>query len=688
MKPKKPIITTDSCAALPKEMDLASKWASAHLINSATPPFSFIYGGRPSQELLPSWTRKDTSKKLDPLRTQHVATYTDPLTGLSVRAAAVVYRDFPVVEWTVFLKNTGKRDTPIIENFKAVDACLTIHEFAGRSKASPVNVHYHVGSPCTAEDYKPLVAKLVAGEKLTVATSGGRPCNAHMPFFNVEAPTHGVIMAIGWPGQWKAEFRREKNGGLRLAAGQELTHFTLHPGETVRSPLMALLFYQGDRVRSQNLWRRWMIAHSMPRPGGAPPAPILSAMAWLYFAPWGSSNAQALKVFLDTYEFHKIPLDAWWIDAGWYNCDASLPVSGYSTWDYTGTWTTDRRRFPNGVAEVSAHALKKGLKTMLWFEPERVKPGTWLAEKHPEWLLSAPVDLTLMNNDGTNFLVNLGNPDARSWMSRHLNRILKQEGIAVYREDFNLDPLAFWRANDPADRQGITEIKHIEGHLALWDDLQRHNPGLLIDVCASGGRRNELEALRRAVPLWRSDYAPALTPQDASGTSRLDANQSMTYGIAAWIPYFGTGLATVNTYQCRSSMGSSLAFDLDLRRHDLDLDLWRRLCSQFKQLSPYYLGDYYPLTGYSLDNTVWMAWQFDCPEKGEGMVQVFRREKCAERAVTLRLRGLQPEAAYAVTDIDRPEVRRFSGRELMENGLRLEAGIAPTALVFVYKQLK
>ena len=426
----------------------------------------------------------------------------------------------------------------------------------------------------------------------------------------------------------------------------------------------------------------------MPKPGGALPAPILAGGAWVYFAPWGTSNAQAMKVFIDTYEARKIPIDSWWIDAGWYDCDASVPLTGYSIWDHTGTWSADRHRFPNGLGEVCGHASKKGYKNILWFEPERVRPGTWLAEKHPEWLLAAPSDPTLMNNDGKNLLLDLGNPAALRWMLKRIDGIIKKEGVTVYREDFNIDPLAYWRANDTADRQGISEINHVKGHLRLWDELLRRNPGLLIDVCASGGRRNDLEALRRAVPLWRSDYAPALTPSGESATFRLDANQSMTMGIASWIPYFGSGVSTVDAYQFRSSMGSSLVFDLDLRRPDIDLALWRRLCVQFKQVAPYFLGDYYPLTDYSLDNTVWMAWQFDCPENGEGMVQAFRREKCAEKEITLRLRGLQPDASYSVTDIDRQEPRSISGRELMDNGLPMEADTAPAALVFVYKMMK
>ena len=88
----------------------------------------------------------------------------------------------------------------------------------------------------------------------------------------------------------------------------------------------------------------------------------------------------------------------------------------------------------------------------------------------------------------------------------------------------------YWRGADAPDRQGITEIRHVTNLLAYWDELRRRHPDMLIDECASGGRRNDLEMMRRAVPLWRSDK-----------TMEPIGQQSMTYGLSMWIPYFGTG---------------------------------------------------------------------------------------------------------------------------------------------------
>ena len=95
------------------------------------------------------------------------------------------------------------------------------------------------------------------------------------------------------------------------------------------------------------------------------------------------------------------------------------------------------------------------------------------------------------------------------------------------------------------------------------------------------------------------------------------------------------------------------------------------------------MGDYYPLTPYSTDSGVWMAWQFDRPEAGEGMVQVFRRKDSIYDAASLPLRGLDPTARYTVRNIDEETSVTVDGRALMEQGLRVTPDKRPCALVYL-----
>jgi alpha-galactosidase len=50
-------------------------------------------------------------------------------------------------------------------------------------------------------------------------------------------------------------------------------------------------------------------------------------------------------------------------------------------------------RFPNGLEPLADYVRSLGMGFGLWFEPERVTPGTWLYDKHPEWLLGRDGEL-------------------------------------------------------------------------------------------------------------------------------------------------------------------------------------------------------------------------------------------------------------------------------------------------------
>ena len=76
-----------------------------------------------------------------------------------------------------------------------------------------------------------------------------------------------------------------------------------------------------------------------------------------------------------------------------------------------------------------------------------------------------------------------------------------------------------------------------------------------------------------------------------------------------------------------------------------------------------------------------MAWQFDRPELGGGVVQAFRREKSSYESVRLPLRGLEEEAVYTVRNLDGGEVVEVAGKALMAEGVFVglaERGMAAT----------
>ena len=60
--------------------------------------------------------------------------------------------------------------------------------------------------------------------------------------------------------------------------------------------------------------------------------------------------------------------------------------------------------------------------------------------------------------------------------------------------------------------------------------------------------------------------------------------------------------------------------------------------------------------------------QFDRPEKKDGIVQVFKREKSPYERAAFALGGIDRNAEYTFTDLDDGTHIVMSGRELIEKG--------------------
>jgi len=639
----------------PLEFQERDAWFQQRLVTDQ-PPLAFVYDGKASAELLAQWPKKTSTRKIDDGRTEYTSIWTDPQSGLEVRCVAVEYAGYPALEWTAYFRNPGASPTPLLQGIQAIDVTLN------RAKAGEFVLHGIAGDDCRPDSYQPYAHPLDPNSSRTIAPKRGNPSDGVFPYFNLVTPGGGWLLAVGWPGQWSATFARDRGEGVRVVAGQELTQLSLLPGEEIRTPLIAVLFWQGaDLERAQNLWRRWMLDCNLPRPGGQPLRPQYTFCSGGFFEGLKVSEASE-RQFIDALDREGIKLDYWWMDAGWYPC---------STWQETGTWEPDPQRFPRGIRAVSDYLHAKNTKLIVWFEPERVMPGSWLAQNHPEWLLGSK-------------LLNLGNPAARQWLVGHVDQLLTEQGIDLYRQDFNMSPLTYWRQNDAPDRQGITENFHVQGYLAYWDELLRRHPGMLIDSCAGGGRRNDLETLRRAVPLLRSDYQAF----DGNPTYAL-GNQCHTYGLSSWIPYYGQGVyanPSHFTYSVRSHLSPSFCIAVDVRKPGIDWDQYRRLVGEWRQVADCFLGDFYPLTPYSLSEDCWMAWQFDRPAQGNGVVQAFRRAASADESVRLKLRGLEPKAVYLVRNLDEPGATELTGQELGEMGLRVNVKDRPNAAIITYEK--
>ncbi|MDD5704512.1 MAG: alpha-galactosidase [Kiritimatiellae bacterium] len=656
-----------------------------------TPSISFRMGDWSSPEVL---ARSRFAVKRLPSGdglSRNEAVWDDPVTGLAVMVEVTECADLPAVEYVLRLKNNGQADTPVIEDILSAD-------FSWPVAKTPTMLYRSRGSTALMEDFlysktpiapgasvrmAPVGVDGMRGEDgrdLTQFVSSGRSSDVWLPFFNIETGKEGFVMAIGWTGAWLAEFEQVDEDSLKIRAGLERTRLRLHPGEEIRLPRILLVFWEDEPLNGHNLLRRFLVRHGTPRPGGRPPVTPIS------YATWGGTPTSTHLRWIAKLAEEHLECDCYWVDADWYGPARKAAQESQGEWSkWVGHWAVNPVTHPDGLRPIGEAARKAGMKFLLWLEPERAQANTPWRQEHPEWFLPA---------GGRGFLLNLGIPEARRFVTDYVSDLIAREGVDIYRQDFNMAPLPSWLAADAPDRQGMTEIRFIEGLYEFWDELLRRHPGLLIDNCASGGKRIDIETIRRSIPLHRTDYHAGWDPI---------GRQIQGMGLNYWVPFSGdnTAIRPNDTYDFRSSFAACVALFPMLAdgANDMPKDYpwpWlRTMIGQLKRCRPAFAGDYYPLLPsavFSDDWTeqrmraarypggdhawfasdIWAAYQMHRADLGEGFVVALRRDKSPFLSAQLVLKGLDGKKRYGVEDADTGEKREIGGAVLLSEGLRVE----------------
>ena len=197
-----------------------------------------------------------------------------------------------------------------------------------------------------------------------------------------------------------------------------------------------------------------------------------------------------------------------------------------------------------------------------------------------------------------------------------------------------------------------------------------------IDSCASGGRRT----------IWKRCGERCRCCGATTASSR-PARKGIPTAWRRGFPYFGTGVTDTTDYVVRSHWCPCLGIGRpEPRRPGLDWTQYRRRMDEWRKATEYMLGDYYPLNSYSLDNATWIAWQFDLPERGRGMIQAYRRSESPYESARFALHGLEPDGRYVVSNLDGGPAQKLTGAELTEHGLLLKAPTRDSAIVMFYEK--
>ena len=620
--------------------------------------FSFSYGGRRA-----GLTSSEGWKITTRTTAACVETLFRHTSGLTAVRRIKAYPQFEALEYTVTFKNERSSLLPAVGPINALDFEFGKEALHGAHVVSS-------GGGLDDSTYPPeayAISERWIGPmtpldgRITLTTEGGRSSNKDLPFYFVQnnRRNQGVFVAIGWSGQWSSEITGnfEKNI-LRVMGGIPDLHIQLRPGEAIRGPRILIGCYSGSLSSGSNRLRRLIRAHCTPLLGEERFEPVLTYDHW-----WNIGehfDQKLLERLADTAA--SIGQEYFLLDAGWYiGADGPEGFSGG-----VGNWEeVDRRKFPSGLEPFADYVRTKGLKFGLWFEPERVAKGTLLAKQHPDWVLWSPPNAP--SNYG---LLDYSRPEVREWVRKMLDGYIRELGIRYIRHDFNLSPLPYWERKDTKDRRGITQIRHIEGFYEVIDWIREHHPQTVLEGCASGGRRIDLETASRFHTFWISDQTmdPDIVRFHLEGMNYfLPGN----YGYVCYaLPLPAQKRFQATDFGIQSFLGG--AFGTGGR-----IDNWtgemkgqaRRHVEVYKRIRKFLVKDYYALAPEPRDLYGWEGWQFHDPNTSEGFLQVFRDDS-SESSRRFALQALTPRELYQFTDPYSGKAFQRAGADAISEGLK------------------
>lgn len=563
---------------------------------------------------------------------------------ITATVEATIYEENATCEWTVFIKNDGAENSQVISEFYAADCLIPT--------GSNPEMYFSKGSDPAADDFELLKTELsVIPMKYTA--NGGRT-ESFLPYFNINGDTSGAVLSVAWSGQWFTSVAKTLDGNVSIRAKQEKLRGYLEAGEQIRSPLVALTFYKNDNaLKGFNAFRDFTLDCVYPE------GTKQVATAGLGVEVPDNTEEQIITNIGNVPEDWTGSIDYFWVDAGWYKVK--------NDWsDSVGTWYANPDRFPSGFKKISDAAHARGIGFLLWYEPERACKDTDVYNeciKHENWIVLNP-------DDDTRNLVNIAEEGCYRYLTDLIAESLEFNGVDCFRMDFNITPGYFW---DDADkryedgRKGFTENHYVTNLYRFLDELLNRVEGLTIDICASGGKRLDLEILRRGVPLWRTDYN-CMNGEGGTQPDILEATQAQTYGISFWLVHNGTCAYREGEYANKTNIISSS----------------QRL--EYFDIRPHMTGNYYPLTYGGTDTSRYLAMQFDTDAES-GMALIYKRENVTDNTYQLVLNGLDSDALYNVYNYDAPEkIITASGAALMSEGITLTINDAPKAEIIMYEK--
>lgn len=476
---------------------------------------------------------------------------------------------------------------------------------------------------------------------------------------------------LAWPGSWRLTFDVDPFSNLHILGGINpfASQYVLKAREILKTPAMLYSFSDSGKGEITRRFHSWARAYGMYK-SEKPHLTLLNNWEATYF----NFDETVLKQIIT--DASDMGFDLFLLDDGWFankyprnNDDAGL-----------GDWQVNKKKLPNGIAELIREAEKKKIKFGIWIEPEMVNPRSELYEKHPDWVITAanrPLDL--MRNQ---LVLDLSNPKVQDHVFSAVDQLLHENpGIAYLKWDCNRYMTNVGSSFLPADRQSHLFIKYTEGLFAVLKRLRSKFPDVVIMLCSGGGGRIDYGTLPYFDEYWISDNTDAL--------DRIFIQWGTTYffppiGLASHVsvvPNHITQRTTPLKFRFDVAMSAKLGMDLqpkDMSSREKEFSKSAiQAYNGIKHLIQF--GDMYRLLSPYESNRV--ALMYASTDRKEALVfSYLMKKEIYGNDQVLYVKGLDPERMYTLKEINKDpdkssavstlEGKKFTGDFLMTYGIR------------------
>ena len=346
-----------------------------------------------------------------------------------------------------------------------------------------------------------------------------------------------------------------------------------------------------------------------------------------------------------------------------------------------GDWVVDKKKLPNGISWLVKQADSHGIRFGIWIEPEMTNTESELYEKHPDWVLKAPMRDVVTGRGGTQLVLDLANPEVRDFIVGMVDNLMcENPEIDYIKWDANMSIDNHGSQYLAPDRQSHLYIEYHRGFADVCKRIRAKYPELTIQACASGGGRANYGIMPWFDEFWVSDNTDALQRIYMQwGVSYFYPAIAMASHISA-TPNHTVFRTTSLKYRIDVAMSGRLGMEIQPKNMtDEEKELCRKAIAEYKEIRPVVqFGDLYRLIS-PYDGKNIASLMYCSPQKDKAVFYWWKLETFYnEHLPRVRMQGLDPDKSYRIHELNRIdnealpyEGKVFSGKYLMENGLEM-----------------